>query len=109
MPVRLPHVNLIVTDLAAARILSDAKKHHGPTTRIARALEHRNVHGVRAFLAVLDLVGDLVAFGDGALGEVVDVHEDVLAPVIGGDKAKSFGVVKKLYGTLLHGWSRLLG
>ena len=62
---------------------------------------HRYVDGIQAFLGFLHFVGHHVVFGDFAITRF-DVDENVLASLVGSDKAVAFVVVEKLDRSLGH-------
>ncbi len=60
-----------------------------------------HVYGIQAFFALLNLKLYAVSIADG-LHEAGSVNEDVLAPAVGCDEAKSFGFIEKFYDTGAH-------
>src|SRR6059058_1251279 len=83
----------------------------GPSSvmRGTRTLLHRtNVRRLRALLPLGGLELDLCAFDEGAealAGDAGEVHEQILRPVVGGDKAIPLLVTEPLHGAgcqLIH-------
>ena len=60
-----------------------------------------HVYGIQAFFALLNLKLYAVSIAD-RLHEAGSVNEDVLAPAVGCDEAKSFGFIEKFYDTGAH-------
>ncbi len=69
-------------------------------------LSRLNVRRGRTLRALLQTEFHFLAFGQGLETTALDggvMHEDILAAVGGGDKAKTLGVVKPLYCSCNHG------
>jgi len=66
-----------------------------------RGLNYLYVNCAQTFGGFFDFEGYFVSFVDVFL-KIVLVNEDVFTALIGGNEAKSFGVVEKLYCSVTH-------